>query len=229
MHVLAFDTTTTACSVSVCQNGTVLFHHTETMVRGQSEVLIPMILDGLHTAQVAFQQLERIAVTIGPGSFTGVRIGLAAARALGLAADIPVLGLTSTEVLAHAVPDMERKPVNQPSRNTVVAIDAKRSDVYIQVFDPDLNAIQKAAAVTPQDFAIGVGAAPNVLIGDGAELLFQHLAKENTILSSGAPQPDTRILAALATSLPIPNGPPRPLYIRPPDAIIPADGGRLRP
>src|SRR5262245_22034221 len=100
MMILAFDTAVGACSVAVWRDGETLAMSRQPMERGQAEHLVPAIADAMSAAGAGFEHLDRIAVTIGPGSFTGVRVALATARGLALAHKIPVIGVTTGEVLA---------------------------------------------------------------------------------------------------------------------------------
>jgi tRNA threonylcarbamoyladenosine biosynthesis protein TsaB len=103
MRILAMDTATSSCSVALWCDETIVAARREVMSRGQAEALVPMIGDVLAEAKVTASDLDLLAVTVGPGAFTGLRIGLATARGMGLAAHVPCLGLTTTEVIAHAV------------------------------------------------------------------------------------------------------------------------------
>jgi tRNA threonylcarbamoyladenosine biosynthesis protein TsaB len=100
MIVLAIDTTLDACSVAITRDGDVLAARSERMSKGQAERLAPMAQEAIKAAGIAFKQLDRIAVTTGPGSFTGVRVGLSFARALALALDKPCVGVSTLEALA---------------------------------------------------------------------------------------------------------------------------------
>ena len=104
MRLLALDTATAACSVALWRDGAVLARRFEAMLRGQSEALMPMVGAVLAEAGCGFKDLDAIAVTVGPGAFTGLRIGLAAARGMALAAELPLIGVTTLEAVVHGVP-----------------------------------------------------------------------------------------------------------------------------
>jgi tRNA threonylcarbamoyladenosine biosynthesis protein TsaB len=200
MLILAFDTCMAAVSVVVWRDGAVLAAARVVMAQGQAEALMPLIEKTMTQAGVGYDQLDRIAVTVGPGSFTGVRVGLAAARGVGLAAGKPVIGVTTTEVLAAQV----------NKARVLVTIDTKRGDFYAQRFE-DGKAIDEIAVISADTLA-GEDPAQMLVLRDGDGLL-----------------PDVAVLARLAaTRAPEPGG-PLPVYARAPDAVIPQHGGRLRP
>ena len=129
MLILALDTSMAACSVCVYDAGAglVLASRHEFMDRGQAEALAPMVQETMALAGVAFKDLARIAVTTGPGTFTGVRIGLAMARGLGVALNIPITGINSLAAIAcnETAGDL---PI-------VVAVDARANEIYFAAFD----------------------------------------------------------------------------------------------
>lgn len=211
MIVLAIDTCLNACSAAVVDADRVLVRRTEVMARGHQERLAPLVAEVMAEAGIGFDALDRIGVTVGPGSFTGLRVGLAFAKGLAAALDIPAVGIGTLEALA------------QPYGGVVIAVlDAKRGQVYLQGFAdgravtaPDVLPLETAAARVAE-------LQPQLLIGTGAELLSQivHTATINT-----ADHLDSLAVARLAaTRSPTP---PRPLYLRAPDARLP--GGLLPP
>lgn len=124
MNILAIDVSVTGCSVAIFnQNSNSSISKFFDTDRGQAEILIPMIDDIVHEAQLQMSEIGLIAVTRGPGSFTGVRIGLATARSLGLALNIPVIGISTLDVIASAHGD----------KSALFLIDTKRGDFYGQV------------------------------------------------------------------------------------------------
>lgn len=225
MLILAFDTTAAAVSVALCRDGAVLARAHESMAQGQAEALMPAIERIMTSARITYDALDRIAVTVGPGSFTGVRVGLAAARGLGLAARKPVIGVLTTEVLAAAVPESERLDANV---RVLVAIDTKRGDFYVQHFDSALRETSAVRAIAPDDLDAWLGPGPVFVVGDAAALAATALGPRARV--SAAPAlPDAAVLAELAAVRSPVTGGPLPVYVRPPEAIVPPHGGRLRP
>jgi len=223
MLILAFDTTAAACSVTVARNAAALASARIAMDQGQAELLLPLIERTMAEAGVAYADLDRIAVTIGPGSFTGVRVGLSAARALGLAAQKPVIGINTLEVLAAAVPACERFR----HRAVLAAVDTKRGDLYVQVFSTEGDALGSPAAIPPADIAAWLIETDVCVIGDGAAQAASVV--RGAKVSAGDPLPDALVLARLAaTRAPDARG-PLPLYVLPPKITLAPHGGRLRP
>ena len=217
--LLALDASGPAISVAVMRDGTVLAHHREALARGHAERLPPALAATMAASGCDFTALDAIAVTIGPGSFTGIRVGLAAARGLGFALARPVLGITTLAAVAHGLGEAERA-----GRPVLALIDSKRADVFAQRFDSDLAPLGSPQAVPVADLADLVRP-PLIVTGDAATLI---APRDGIILAPAAP--DARIVAALAAA-----GWARgdkltaaPLYLRPPDATLPVAGGRLR-
>ncbi|HJP19956.1 MAG TPA: tRNA (adenosine(37)-N6)-threonylcarbamoyltransferase complex dimerization subunit type 1 TsaB [Alphaproteobacteria bacterium] len=219
MKVLAFDTTLEACSAALWQGGQVLAVERQHIVRGHAEALMPMVESVMAEAGFEYDALDLIAVTRGPGTFTGLRIGLAAARGLGLACGRPVLGLTSLEALAAGVPAGDE--------SLFVAIDARRGEVYGQAFDASLVPLCEPFARSPAAAAEAIPEGPALVLGSGAALIRETQAGEWQRLrfSPGNEQPDAAVVAARAAALAaaggLPEVPPAPLYLRQPDARLP--------
>lgn len=222
MRILAFDTATAATSVAIV-DGTVVVHaETRPMARGHAEALAPMVERALAASGIAATAIDRIAVTRGPGSFTGVRVGLAFARGLALALDRPVVAPTTLAVLAAAAADGLR-PV-------VAVLDTKRGTVYRQAFAASGAALGEAEICRPEDADRGIPAAlPLRLTGDCAAAVAEAIAARRGVDAVPA-RPDPAALARLAArSAPMPGPPPAPLYIGLPQAVPAVHGGRLRP
>ena len=224
--VLAFDTACDACSAAVWRNGAILAREFVPMARGQSEALVPMIERVMAAAKLDFPDLAGLSVTVGPGAFTGLRIGLAAARAIALASGKPAVGIITLEAIAEAVPP-------QPGM-LIVAIDAKRDDLYVQSFAGGAAWTPSSVAIAQLPEAVTLPPGAFALAGDGAARLYAALddeARERASLITDFTLPDAAVVARLAAAR-LASGTvivsPRPLYLRPPDAKLPQDGGRIR-
>lgn len=210
MIVLSLDTCLDACSAAVLDGGAERARASHPMARGHQEAIGPLVRDVMAQAALDFAQIDRIGVTVGPGSFTGLRVGLAFAKGLGAALSRPVVGVGALAALA------------EPHGPGLVfpLIDARRGQVYIQAFAqgrplmaPDALALDMAAARLAE---LSSGAACR-LVGSGARLLADLLPAAQVI---DAPACDPAAVARLAAVAPA--GPaPRPLYLRAPDARLP--------
>ena len=213
MITLAFDTALGSCSVALGDGQTLLAARYEEREAGQAERLIPLMEETLAEAGLAARQIARIGVTIGPGSFTGTRIGLAAARAMGVSLGIPVIGLTTLEALSDTAP---------ADRDVMVAFDARRGQLYVQMFSLQMNgareALSEPATLDVEQAATLLHAhdRPITLLGSGAEALAPHGPAGACILMPARFPIAAAFLARIARAAPGP-GMPRPLYLRPAD------------
>ena len=212
MIVLGLDTCLAACSVAVIDGERVLAHASQAMTRGHQESLAPMAKAVMAEAGVAFAQLDRIGATVGPGSFTGLRVGVAFAKGLASALAIPAVGVGTLKALAA-----------EASGLVAAIIDARRDQVYLQLFDagealmaPDVLPIG-AATARLAELAMGQ---PMTLVGSGAPLLADAAPGARILTPEGC---DARWVARLAAGRS--PTPIRPLYLRPPDATL--TGGKL--
>jgi tRNA threonylcarbamoyladenosine biosynthesis protein TsaB len=214
MKVLAADTALGACSVAVLDGDRVLAHRFVAMERGHAEALAPMVDAMMKDAGLDFGALERLAVTVGPGTFTGQRVGLALMRAMRLALKIPLAGVTTLEVMARAA-------MAETGLAKAAAIhDARRDEAYLLLRDGDANPLEPI--VLPFSEALARIAAFGIcaLAGTGAPQAASVLGS-GFILSS-VRQPDALWVARLAAGRPLPDAVPGPLYLRAPDAKLPA-------
>lgn len=228
--ILALDTSMTACSVALWRRGEVDGSRRRDMERGHAEALMPMVADVLDGAGCTAADLDLVAVTVGPGAFTGLRIGLAAARGLALAAGLPCLGVTTTETVAHAVPEQERL-----GATLLVALRSRRADIYAQAFNADLEPLAGPRALLAQNVAGLVAAGGRIVVaGTASDLVRPALARAGleVVVSEAPGIPDAAVLAAIAAGRWRPGespAPPSPLYLQPPAAMAQDGGGRLRP
>ena len=212
--VLAFDCAVTGLAVAVMRDGAVLDGR-RLEGRDQAATLMPAIAASLQAADVGRRSLSLIAVTIGPGSFTGVRVGLAAARGLAIALDVPLAGLATTDVLlAQAVP---------AGRVRVAAIDSKLGDWFCAI---DGGAPFLASA---DNLDAKLGGKACVIVGPDADRLAAKV--RNAVAQAATIDPATIARLALAEGTETwrrrneAEGLPRPLYLRGVNITTP-DGSR---
>ena len=210
MILLAVDTCLDACSAALVENDRVLSAVSEPMHRGHQERLAVMVQSLMAQAGTRFDQLDRLAATVGPGSFTGLRVGLAFAKGLSSALSIPLVGVGTLPALAEGRPGF-----------AAAVIDARRGQVYLQAFRdgralmaPDALAVETAAA----RLAELAGDGPVTLTGSGAPLLAGLFPSARVETPSG---PDPAAIARLARLAGDRPPPARPLYLRTPDAKLP--------
>jgi len=221
MIILAIDTALDACSAAVLDTaaGTTIAIESQAMQRGHAEALMPLIARVMKDSGIAFTALDRIAVTTGPGSFTGLRVGLSAARGIALAAEKPIVGLTT--LAAYAAPvvaDNGEHPI-------LSAIDARHDHVYFQVVGGDGSPLikPKVAPIAEALEAAGLGALH--LVGNAARILAERWPADATPLFKVDPQPapDITWVAWVGAAIDPESAPPRPFYLRAPDAKPPRD------
>lgn len=218
-NILAIDTCGMALSVVAMRRDGKAASRFEYRRRGHVERLMPMIPAVLDDLGLAVKDLDQIAVTTGPGTFTGVRIGLSAARGLVIGTGIPVNGINVMTVMAAEA------AARWPDRPIIVAIDARRGQVYAQLFQPSpagggIAPCTAAAAMTAEQAASLSLHPDTVLVGTGAALVAACHAADGRDLVSTDLQPDARRLLHHVAKRPdpCPAPPPAPLYLRAPDA-----------
>ena len=221
MLILAIDTALDACSAGVLDTDAarLIALESQPMKRGHAEALMPLIARVIKEAGIAFASFDRIAVTTGPGSFTGLRVGLSAARGIALAADKPVVGLTTlTAYAAPVVSENAEQPV-------ISAIDARHDQVYFQVVSGDGSSLIRPR-VAPIEEAVRASrfGAPH-LVGNAAGILADRWPTDALppFKVDAQPAPDIAWVAWLGAAVNPDTAPARPYYLRAPDAKLPKD------
>jgi tRNA threonylcarbamoyladenosine biosynthesis protein TsaB len=218
MNILALDTSMGACSAAVLRAGSTargLFAREALMARGHAEALMPMIAEVMEEARLDFSALDLIAATTGPGSFTGVRIAVAAARGLALVTPAKLYGIDSLTVMARSA----RSTGIAEGAPFAVAIDARRGMLYLGLYDDAGGKLDGPLLVSPED-AVSLLPDLHTAVGNGATLLAEAAAQRGRKVQTALPQlqPSAASLAeiALESGETVPTL--RPLYLRPPDA-----------
>lgn len=204
--ILAFDTSAAHCAAALVSGGRVLAARHEPMDKGQAERLFPMLEEMLAEAGMGWRDLTALAVGIGPGNFTGVRIAVSAARGLALALNLPAHGVSALEAIAFGLP-----------RPVLASLDARQGRVYLQHFGAGGDGLPQLADLDrlPED----LGARGQTVTGHAADRIAAQIGghvAEGTL----APAP---AMALIAAGRPVPTARPTPLYLRPADALPPRD------
>ena len=216
MLILAIDTALDACAAGVLDTGAgrLIARETQSMKRGHAEALMPLIGRVMAQAGVGFAALDRIAATTGPGSFTGLRVGLSAARGIALAAEKPVVGVTTLTAYAAPVVSANNRPP------VIAAIDARHDQVYFQVVSGDGGAlISPRVAPIAEALAAARFGAPH-LVGNAAALLAERWPADAAppVQVDMLPAPDITWVAWLGAAVNPETAFARPYYLRAPDA-----------
>jgi len=214
--ILALDASMRRSSVAVAHEGSILaFRQDDDDGRGQAERLLPLIMAVMDDAGLGFESLGLVAATVGPGSFTGLRVGLAAAHGIALAAGIPVRGVSTFDALFYAA--NEKTAAGTP---VAVAINSRRGDLFFRLYHDGKGG--DMLSLPPAEAAALCPKGPLALCGDGASMLAQALIPgEGLVALEDIAVPDARIVARMAASG-LAALPGSPLYLRPPDVTLPS-------
>jgi len=216
MRVLAIDTALEACSAAVLDTGqaAILATESQLMVRGHAEALMPLVAAVMTQAQVGFGDIDRIIVTTGPGSFTGLRVGIAAARGFGLAASKPVVGVTTLAALAAPyIAADDSVPI-------AAVIDARHHHVYLQLFGAGGRTLIPPRVVPVREAVHAAAAASARLVGSGAGMIAHEWpeGQDPPQVVDERRAPDIDWVARLGAAADKEQSAPKPLYLRAPDA-----------
>jgi tRNA threonylcarbamoyladenosine biosynthesis protein TsaB len=209
MTLLAIDTALENCSVGIASGGKVV-SHVETIGKGHAERLMPMIAAVLAEAGKSAGAMSRIVVSVGPGSFTGLRVGISAARGLALVAGIPVVGISTLESHAALAAQMRAPDVARP---LLALLPARGDELYGQLFSAALEPLGEPMLGSIAHFVELADTADADLAGAGAS----RLDRPGRVVHDRS-APDIAVLLARGASLDPETHPPKPLYIKPPDA-----------
>lgn len=215
MRILAIDTALPAVSACVLDHDAAepLSRESQPMERGHAEALLPLIERVVASAGGGFSSLQRVAVTVGPGSFTGIRIGLAAGQAIALAAPAPIVGVSTLAALAAPL-------ILEPFEGVVAAaIDARHGQVYVTAYGPDGRTLLSPRRAGAHEALRALGVGPLRLVGSGARMLANE-ARANGLTAeivSEAAAPDIAFVARLGFAASPETAPARPLYLKAPD------------
>src|SRR5271155_1599007 len=222
--VLAIDSAGSACSVAVGLGEMVVAEERIDTMHGQAEAMLPLVDKTMREAGQVPAALDLVVATVGPGSFTGIRVGLAAARGIALATGTRLLGVTSFNAVAVEAARSDCSEI----RCLLIALESRREDLYVQFFDPLGDPLREPGAIMPfmlgEAVAMTVGARPLLIAGDAAQRASVALAQRANIavLADSAPGAVGALRAGLRQlRLGKAADAPRPLYLRPPNVTLP--------
>src|SRR6202789_4223445 len=216
MRILAIDTSCGAASVAVVESGRTgpLAVISRPMARGHAEALPLMVEEAMRGIEDGFPSIARIAVAIGPGSFTGIRVGLAMARAMAVALAIPVVGVSTLTAFAAPL-------LSEPRTGIIAAtIDARHGSVYFQLIEASGRPLGPPRCDTPRECVRTMGAGPAGFAGDAAALVASEAQRAGLPydLDTARVAPDIVALARIGLAVDPTKSPARPVYGKPPDA-----------
>ena len=225
MKVLAFDSVSSSCSVAILEDNKVIYYRVLRMERGHAESLVPMINESVLATCDNFSQIDLVGCTVGPGSFTGVRVGLSAAIGLSVSANKPLIGVTSFEVVAERI-KMTKK---QKEQLLLVVLETKRNDFFVQTFGVESRPLDRPRSIQAAKFVEYMLSLENpfnhiLLAGDGVNRVLEYIKDRpknlNLTLEGECGGPQASEIAKLVKvkfesnqSFPV----PKPLYLRQPD------------
>ncbi|NBN65740.1 tRNA (adenosine(37)-N6)-threonylcarbamoyltransferase complex dimerization subunit type 1 TsaB [Microvirga tunisiensis] len=221
-RLLAIDTAQTTCAAAVLvrsDGDSMLYRRSAVIGRGHAEVLLGMIGDVMAEAGCAFSDLSRIAVTNGPGSFTGLRVGLSVARGFALVMNTPVAGISTLDAIARE----QRKPAG--GHPLLVALTAREDEVYAALYGADGQVLEAPHVARLADLAAGLPDACR-LAGSAAPALASAAGLPGDVVLTASAEADIGTIAWLGTEAPADAPQPVPLYLRPADAK-PQTRGRI--
>jgi tRNA threonylcarbamoyl adenosine modification protein YeaZ len=216
MRILAIDTALPAVSACVLDSGELepLARESAPMERGHAEALLPLITRVVGAVDGGFGSIDRVAVTVGPGSFTGIRIGLSAAHGIALARKIELVGVSTLAALAAP-------HILEPFEDVVAAaIDARNGQVFIAAYGPDGRGVLAPRRMSAHEALRALGDGPLRLVGSGAALL-EPQARASGVAArivDTAVAPDIAFVARLGLVANPADAPARPFYLKAPDA-----------
>jgi tRNA threonylcarbamoyladenosine biosynthesis protein TsaB len=214
--LLAFDTSANFCSAALydCGKRKILSQKSENIGRGHAERLMGLLADVLQSAGLEYKDVNRIAANCGPGSFTGIRVGLATARGLALGLNIPVIGVNALEAIAFQHNNSE----NNAREPIVVALDAKRGEVFAQIFSCSGEPLSMPRAVALDQIKDFMPDQPVRIAGSGCKAIINAMEERSYKFCSDQTAANIEDIAKLAAQLADSSNKPLPLYLRSADA-----------
>jgi tRNA threonylcarbamoyladenosine biosynthesis protein TsaB len=182
MNILAFETGNFSFSAALLCEEKVLVDECLGVERGQDRILISLLSKMLEKAGLTFKDINLIVTTTGPGSFTGLRVGLAAAKGFHLALKVPIMGISSFKWYCQSL--LQK---NKDSKNILIALESKREEVFCQLFDSKGEPLKPPVCLLPSEVSVYCPEGPLILAGNGACRLMPSIAQEKVELIEKSP------------------------------------------
>ena len=214
MKLLAIDTSANLCAACVfdADAGAEIARAVRDIGKGHAEILMDVIAEALGAASLAFTDIGAVAVSVGPGSFTGVRVGVSVARGLALALQVPAAGVSTLEALAFEARALTGdKPV-------LTVIDGGRDGIYAAVYDGFAKIVYAPVVAKFDEISALVTDSVSVLAGSAARRVAASIPSRSFLFGPELPTADIATYARVALANGFDGGKPRPLYLRAPDA-----------
>lgn len=228
--ILGLETSADVCAAALVADGETLGVRQIEMSRGHAEALVPMVQDLARETGVALMALDLVGVTRGPGSFTGVRTGIAAARGFAIASGATAVGVSSLKAVAEGAAGVLSTPTS-----ILCILDTRRSDYFAQIFDPTGAELNAPRVMNGEELWALIHSEQPILAGNAIKKLLseQHGDPETIQQIPGAGNPDPVDVATIAETIlykkeGLAEATLTPLYLRAPAAKLPANGGRLK-
>jgi tRNA threonylcarbamoyladenosine biosynthesis protein TsaB len=226
--ILSFDTSADFCAAALVRAETAFACDSLPMSRGHAEALVPLVQELCAEAGIELSGVDLIGVTVGPGSFTGVRTGIAAAKGFALAAGCPAIGVSSLDAVALGAKDQAESPI-------LVLLDTRRSDYFVQLFNADAAPLEEPSVRDADGVRDLVRAHHPVVTGNAVDRFFERvegLDPGSCTIHAGPGVPHPMDVADIAERILNTRGVASdtlsPLYLRAPEAKVPPGGGRLK-
>ncbi len=224
MKLLAIDTALSTCAAAVLTDdgeSCDIVSQCEDLGRGHAERIMGMVASVMAESSTTFNSLDRIVVNVGPGSFTGLRVGLSIARGFGLVLEIPVVAVTTLAAIAGEA--LERVSVPKP---VWVVLDARRDEIYCQKFDESGFPLEEAKVSTVKELS-HILEEDTIIAGSAAQAVAEAAGIDPSRVCNEAAAASIDYIAKLGKNAERQNKAPMPLYLRAPDAV-PGEKGKVR-
>ena len=173
MNILAFDTSTKKFSIAILKNNKLVLNYSKILNKTYSKFLIPIVKESLEKSRLSINKINKILISLGPGSFTGIRLGIAAAKGLGISNKIDIFGFNNMDILKNSLKDNFKK------EEIITIIKSKKEDYYYQIFNSKKKLVKKISYFSINNLPKFLFSKNSILSGDLDIKLIKKLKKKN--------------------------------------------------